>query len=73
MKKLFVFLAACAALSSCSDLTRDAKKVRVKSIRFDNYKAQYTASVAVDEMIVDTIFNVGDTIQKNNKLYIIVK
>lgn len=73
MKKLIFFLAACAAMSSCSDLTRDAKKVRVKSIRFDNYKAQYTASIAVDEMIVDTIFNVGDTIQENNKLYVIVK
>ena len=73
MKNLLILIAAVAALSSCSDITRDAKKVRVKSIRFDNYKAQFTASTAVDEMIVDTIFHIGDTIQENNKLYVIVK
>jgi len=73
MKKLFVFFATVISLASCSELTRDAKKVRVKSLRFDNYKAEYVTSVAVDEMVVDTIFNIGDTIEDGHRLYVIVK
>jgi hypothetical protein len=73
MKKFFFFAAMLMGLASCTDLTKDAKKVRVKSIRFDNYKAAYVTSVAVDEMIVDTIFNIGDTIEESHRLYVIVQ
>jgi hypothetical protein len=72
-KKLFVLIAAIAALSSCSDIISNAKKVKVKRYFYSEYKHSWTTSISVKEIIVDTIFNVGDTVEHNREMYIIVK
>ena len=73
MKTVILFFAAIATLSSCSDLTSDVKKVRAKRYYFNTATAKWTNSINVQEIIVDTIFHVGDTVQQRREMYIIVK
>ena len=64
MKKLFFFLAACAALVSCSN----DKKVRAKLIGIDG-----KASTAIHLVKVDPMYRIGDTVYVGRNKYVIVK
>jgi hypothetical protein len=65
MKKLFVLIAAIAALSSCSN----DKKVRARLIGpLDN-----KVSSAIYLINVDPMYRIGDTVYVNRNKYVIVK
>jgi hypothetical protein len=78
MKKVFVFIAACAAFCSCSDL-ESARKHR-ESLKYKKVRAKYV-SINNNECIigrttvlldVDTMHRVDDTITYGNYMYVIV-
>ena len=73
IKRLLTILAVGVLLVSCSDLTSDVKKVRAKRYYFNTATAKWTNSINVQEIVVDTIFHVGDTVQQRREMYIIVK
>lgn len=65
MKKVLLFLAACAAFCSCSN----DKKVRARLISMIDGKA----SSAIYLVEVDPMYRIGDTTYVNRNRYIIVK
>ena len=76
MKKLFFFLAAVAALSSCVEHKRPTnsplKRVRAKlAARLTNNKVVVSTLTSIIE--VDTMYHVNDTINYGNSMYVIVK
>jgi hypothetical protein len=79
MKKLFVFIAAVAALSSCSDI-ESARKHR-ESLKYKKVRAKmltcHSGICAVSKitniLTVDTMYHVNDTILESKYMYIIVK
>lgn len=83
MKKLFVLIAACAALVSCSDvenarkhreekkIAASTKKVRAKYMSY--YAGKCVVSRITSVLTVDTIYNVGDTIIQDSQFYVITK
>lgn len=79
MKKLFVLIAAIAALSSCSDL-ESARKHR-ESLRYKKVRVKMLTCVSgictvgrvTNLLTVDTMYHVNDTILEGKYMYIIVK
>lgn len=80
MKKLFVFIAAVAALSSCSDI-ESGRKYR-ESLKYKKVRAKYVSYTSSGKCIisrttvlleVDTMYHYADTINHGNYMYVIVK
>lgn len=80
MKKLFVFLAACAALVSCSDV-ESGRKYR-ESLKYKKVRAKYISYNSLGECViskttvlldVDSMYHVQDTINHGNYMYVIIK
>jgi hypothetical protein len=70
IKRLLTILVVGVLLVSCSN---DEKKVRAKRYYFSGATSKYTTSINVEEIVVDTIFHIGDTVQQHREMYIIVK
>jgi murein endopeptidase len=79
MKKLFVLIAACAAMSSCSDL-ESARKHR-EALKFKKVRAKVMSCYANKCIVgrttiilnVDTMYHINDTISQGNYMYVITK
>jgi hypothetical protein len=77
MKKLLVLLAAVAAMSSCVEHTRrvsspPTKKVRAKlAARLTDNRVVVSRITSIIE--VDSMYQINDTINYGNSMYVIVK
>lgn len=79
MKKLILLFAACAALSSCSDIEQ-AKKHR-EALKYKKVRAKMMSCYAGHCVVgrttiildVDTMYHTDDTISHGNYMYVIIK
>ena len=76
MKNLFILIAAIAALSSCVEHKRNTssstKKVRAKlAARLTDNRVVVSRTISIIE--VDSMYQINDTINYGNSMYVIVK